>query len=290
MVWKGLDYPGKLEALASSGGKVVARFGVETTGAPAGLRLVPDRTGLSGDGYDAQPVTVQVVDAQGRVVPTADSLVKFALSGPGAIIGLNNGDPTNHEPEKGNQHSVFHGLAQVIVQSSLGGQGKTTLRATSGGLATGELAIDVTPVVARPAVPVIPNPQLVVMNWKKSPVTAEHPDPNQQTVSTDMNSWSDAHPGAWLPPFRDGRFAIYRAHFTPRAATQKAGGQLLLRNVVGKAQVWIDGKLVGEKGDAEEKIMTVAFPAGDGERIVSILIEAAALGMPAGLGGIVTVE
>jgi len=131
--------------VSPNGGKEVARFAVETTGKPAGLRLVPNRASMAGDGYDAQPVTVEVVDAQGRVVPTADPIVKFTLSGPGAIIGLNNGDPTNHEPEKGDQHSVFHGLAQVILQSRLDSQGKLTLRATNDALTSGEVAIDVTP-------------------------------------------------------------------------------------------------------------------------------------------------
>jgi beta-galactosidase len=148
---------GKLEAVASTGGKEVARFTVETTGAPAGVRLIPDRTSLAGDGYDAQPVTVQIVDAQGRVVPTANQLVKFELSGPGGIIGLNNGDPTCHESEKGNQHSVFHGLAQVILQSAFSGNGKLTLRATSEGLAPAEIVMDVTPAPALPAVPVVMN-------------------------------------------------------------------------------------------------------------------------------------
>jgi len=152
------------------------------------------------------------------------------------------------------------------------------------------VVIDVTPVRTRPAVPVIPNPPLVVLTWKRSPVTTVRPDPNQQTIATDMNSWGNVHPGGWLPPFRDGRFAIYRAHFTPRAATQKSGGQLLLREVLGKAQVWIDGKFAAEKTDTEKKDMSVALPAGDGERTVSVLIEAEAAGTPAGLGGIVTVE
>jgi beta-galactosidase len=286
--------PGKLEAFASGGGKEAARFSVETTGPPAALRLVPDRPILAGDGEDAEPVTVEVVDAQGRVVPTAEPLVKFALAGPrgtniGAIIGLNNGDPTNHEPEKGNQHTVFHGLAQVIVQSGLGSQGKLTLTATSEGLTTGETVIVVTPTPPRPAVPVIPNPPLVVLNWIRSPVTAERLDPNQPSVTSAMNSWDNVHPG-YLPPFHDGRFAIYRANFTPRAATQKTGGQLLLRDVAGKAQVWIDGKLVGEKAVADKGDLTVEFPAGDGERIVSVVIEAAAKDEPAGLGGTVTVE
>jgi len=280
---------GKLEAVAS-GSKGSARFTVETTGAPAALRLVSDRASLAGDGDDAQPVTVEVVDSQGRVVPTANPLVKFALTGPGAIIGLNNGDPTNHEPEKGNLHTVFHGLAQVIVQSGLGGQGKLTLTAASEGLATGETVIVLTPTAARPAVPVIPNPPLVVLNWIRSPVTAERLDPNQPSVTSAMTSWDNVHPGSWLTPFHDGRFAIYRANFTPRAATQKTGGQLLLRDVVGKAQVFVDGKVAGEKAIAGKGDMTVAFPTGGGERTVSVVIEAAAPDEPAGLGGIVTVE
>jgi beta-galactosidase len=97
---------------------------------------------------------VEVVDAQGRVVPTANQSVKFELNGPGEIIGLNNGDPNCHEPEKGNQHSVFHGLAQVILQSGFASQGKLTLRAASEGLNAGEAVIGVAAAPSRPAVPI----------------------------------------------------------------------------------------------------------------------------------------
>jgi beta-galactosidase len=145
---------GKLEAVASTGGKEVARFAVETTGEPVAVQLVPDRKNLAGDGDDAQPVTVQIVDAQGRVVPTASQLIKFELDGPGAIIGLNNGDANCHEPEKGDQHTVFHGLAQIILQSSIAGQGKLTLRATSQGLTPAEIVIEVLSAPGRPAVPI----------------------------------------------------------------------------------------------------------------------------------------
>jgi len=280
---------GKLEAVGFNAGKEVARFAVETTGAPAGLKLVPDRTGLAGDGCDAQPVMVQVVDAQGRVVPTANQPVKFELSGPGAIIGLNNGDPNCHEPEKGDQHSVFHGLAQVMLQSALAGQGKLTLRATSEGLTPAEVTIDVTTAPARPAVP-IAYPTFVIRNWRMSPFSAERPDPNQQTGNTDMNTWANTQPSNRLPTFTDGRFAIYRAQFTPRIGVQKSGGQLIVRSVTGKAQVWIDGKLAGEKTNADRNNITVPFPPGDGERTINVLIEASAPGTQAGLGGTVTVE
>ena len=63
--------PGKLEAVAKKDGKEVARCAVETTGAAVALQLIADRPRLAGDGRDAQPITVQAIDAQGRPVPTA---------------------------------------------------------------------------------------------------------------------------------------------------------------------------------------------------------------------------
>jgi beta-galactosidase len=281
--------PGKLEAIGYNGDKEVARFAVETTGAAAKLQLIPDRTSLAGDGYDAQPVTVQVVDAQGRVVPEANQMVKFELVGPGSIIGLNNGDPTCHEPEKGDQHSVYHGLAQVMLQSGFAGQGKLTLRATSDGLAPAEVTIDVTPAAARPAVPAA-YPTLVIRNWRLSPFTTNAPDPNQKIGDTDMNTWANVQPGRRLPTFNGGSFGIYRAVFTPRAGMQKSGGTVNFQNITGKAQVWLDGKLAGEKTSADRGSFTVPFPAADGERTINVLIEASAPGTQAGLGGTVTIE
>ncbi len=281
--------PGKLEAVGYNGDQEVARFAVETTGEPAGLKLIPDRASLDGDGWDAEPVTVEVVDAQGRVVPTASQLVKFELSGPGGIIGLNNGDPTCHEAEKGDQHSVFHGLAQVMLQSAFAGEGKLTLRATADGLAPAEVAIDVTLAPARPAVS-IAYPALVIRNWRMSPVTTNSPDPNQTIGETDMNTWASVQPGRRLPTFNNGRFAVYRARFTPRIGVQKTGGQITFRDVTGIAQVWLDGKLAGEKMETGRNNFTVPFPPSDGERTVNVLIEAPAPETQAGLGGTVTIE
>ena len=38
---------------------------VETTGPAAVLHLIPDCVSLAGDSEDAEPVTIEVVDAQG---------------------------------------------------------------------------------------------------------------------------------------------------------------------------------------------------------------------------------
>jgi beta-galactosidase len=42
---------------------------------------------------------VAVTDAQGRIVPIADNLVSFEISGGGKIIGVGNGDPSSHEAD-----------------------------------------------------------------------------------------------------------------------------------------------------------------------------------------------
>lgn len=147
--------PGRLEAVAKKDGREVARFAVETTGEPVALRLTPDRPAIAGDGRDAVPVTVEAVDAQGRAVPTANLPVAFELSGPGANIGVGNGDPNSHDPEKGNQVRVYNGLAQVILQSRPARSGDLVLRATSAGLKPAEATITVRAAPALPAVPVV---------------------------------------------------------------------------------------------------------------------------------------
>lgn len=153
--WEVPYAPGKLEAVARKDGKEVARCTVETTDAPVALRLVPDRTAIAGDGRDAVPVAVEAIDDKGRLVPTANLPVEFEISGPGAIIGLGNGDPNCHEPEKGDRRSLFNGLAEVIVQSRQNGSGNLVLRAKAKGLQTAETVIDVKAAPALPAVPVL---------------------------------------------------------------------------------------------------------------------------------------
>jgi beta-galactosidase len=135
--------PGRLEAIGKKKGAEVSRCAVETTGEPVAFRLTPDRRTLAGDGADALPVTVEVLDRDGRPVPTASPMVEFEISGPGVIIGLGNGDPTSHEPEKGNRRSLFNGFGQVILQSRRGGSGNLVLRAKAEGLESAEITITV---------------------------------------------------------------------------------------------------------------------------------------------------
>lgn len=119
--------PGILLARGCTADGKILTNQVETTGAPAAVQLVPDRPTIHADGQDASIITVSVKDTHGRMVPNADNLIHFQLSGPGKILGVGNGDPSSHEPDvflpAGNtapdwRRSLFSGLAQIIVQST----------------------------------------------------------------------------------------------------------------------------------------------------------------------------
>jgi beta-galactosidase len=150
---------GKLEAVAFKGGKEVARAVVETTGEAVALALAPDRAALAGDGLDAMPITISAVDAQGRVVPQANPLVTFEVTGPGANIGHGNGDHNCHDPEQGPTRRLFHGLAQLIVQSQKDGAGTLTIKATAPGLKPAEATLTVNKVPAPPALAACDRPR-----------------------------------------------------------------------------------------------------------------------------------
>jgi beta-galactosidase len=140
LIWDLVYKPGKLEARGYKAGKVVTKDIVETTTAPAQVALNSDVTTLKADGCDVAVIRVSIKDAKGRVVPTADNLVKFSVGGPGKIIGTGNGNPTSHEPDKASQRMAFNGYCLVLVQSDKS-SGEIRLKASSGNLKSAEVVI-----------------------------------------------------------------------------------------------------------------------------------------------------
>jgi beta-galactosidase len=116
--WKVKYEPGSIEARGSKGGKVVVTEKRETAGPAVAIRLTADRTEIDANGEDVAVLKVEVLDKEGRPVPTAGNLIVFKVSGDGALIGVGNGDPNCQESDKDSKRSLFNGLAQVIVQST----------------------------------------------------------------------------------------------------------------------------------------------------------------------------
>ncbi len=116
--WSVKYEPGVIEARGTKDGKVVLVEKRETTGGPESIKLTTDRTEINADGEDIAVLRVEVLDKEGRALPTAANLISFKVSGEGALIGVGNGDPNCQESDKEPKRSLFNGLAQVIVQST----------------------------------------------------------------------------------------------------------------------------------------------------------------------------
>src|SRR6266700_4529146 len=79
--WKVKYEPGLLEARGSKNGQVVLTEKRETTGKPESIKLTADRTTIDGDGQDIAIVRIEVLDKEGRHVPTADNQISFKVTG-----------------------------------------------------------------------------------------------------------------------------------------------------------------------------------------------------------------
>jgi beta-galactosidase len=75
---------GKIKAVATKNGKIVAQHEVETAGKPTALKLTTytNSNGLQANGSDAAFIDVEVVDAKGRRCPTEETKIDFTITGP----------------------------------------------------------------------------------------------------------------------------------------------------------------------------------------------------------------
>jgi beta-galactosidase len=141
--WDVLYEPGTLEAIAYKKGKKITAK-IETTGQATNVLLTPDKTILMADGKDATVVNISITDEKGREVPTANNPIAFTISENAKIIGVGNGDPSSHEPDKCATHSwqrsAFNGKCQVIIQAGKN-VGDIKLEAKSNGLKSGAVLL-----------------------------------------------------------------------------------------------------------------------------------------------------
>ncbi|MGA1799851.1 beta-galactosidase GalA [Sphingomonas sp. 4RDLI-65] len=116
LAWSVPYAPGRIEARGLNKGRRVASSVRETAGVAAAVRLTADRRVVKADGSDVVMLRAEIVDARGRPVPDADTLLRFETSGGAAVIGVGNGNPTSLEADVASQRRAFHGLAQAIVR------------------------------------------------------------------------------------------------------------------------------------------------------------------------------
>lgn len=247
--WQVPFEPGTLRAVGYRGGEEVLTAERTTTGLAValGLEIHPSCDApLDADGETAWPVTIFATDADGRRVPDANRPTTISVDGQAILLGVGNGDPNgqfaNREPEV----PLFNGLAQAIVQATRTA-GEVRIVAKSPGLADGELAFTTKVAQTRPTVPPAKRRHLLI-DWQMSQITPTPPDPNQSAAVTDMNTWDRIKAGqpqkAWST--QQG-YALYRTTLKPPKAMATRGGKLVFNELVGEAEIFIDGKTAGTR-------------------------------------------
>jgi len=140
VMWRVQYQPGTLKAVSRKNGKTVLISENKTSGEPAKIELIADRTLIKADGYDLAFITVRIEDENGVTLPDADNLISFNIRGAGFIAGVDNGYQASLEPFKANYRKAYNGLCLVIIQSKVKA-GKINFKAESEGLQPAVLTI-----------------------------------------------------------------------------------------------------------------------------------------------------
>jgi len=142
--------PGVLKAVGKNrAGQATCSAAVRTAGAPAAIRLTADRDTISAAPGDVALVTFEIVDSAGTVVPTADNVVRFAVTG-GSIAALDNGNQLDLDPYRTDHRHAFNGRGLAIVRPT---PGVLQVTASSDGLHAATVTLRVRAANATPAIP-----------------------------------------------------------------------------------------------------------------------------------------
>jgi beta-galactosidase len=141
-IWHVPFEQGTIQALGKTNGAVVARYELRSAGKPAKVMLEAYKDLIALDWDDASYLTATVVDANGIPVPGADPEITFTLTGPGAIVAVDNGDNASHEPFQGPVRHTYNGRAIAIVKA-IGHGPRIVVGASAAGLAGSTVAIEV---------------------------------------------------------------------------------------------------------------------------------------------------
>jgi beta-galactosidase len=132
--------PGRLVATAFQAGRQIGRRVLETAAAAAALRLKVDRPRIAASRNDLAHVTVEVVDAAGRLVPDAVHVLRASLTGAIELAAFGNANPRGVASFRQPVAKTWHGRALAIVRPT-GRMGTATIKVEAEGLKSARVRI-----------------------------------------------------------------------------------------------------------------------------------------------------
>lgn len=142
MMWRDVVYePGEIVVVAyNDKGEKVDSTAIRTAAESKKMRLTADRTQITADGEDLSFVTIEVIDKDGNLVPTAENLLFFSVEGGGKLKAICNGDATDQTAFHSNYMKAYNGKIVAVIESSEKG-GDITLTVTGSRLENGKIVI-----------------------------------------------------------------------------------------------------------------------------------------------------
>jgi beta-galactosidase len=141
-MWRVPFEAGTLKAVSRKNGKVVLSKEIRTAGKPAKIELMPGVTQIKAGSEELIFIKVKITDAKGNLVPGADNLIEFSITGTGALAAADNGLQTSHESFQAMSHHAYNGLCLAIVKGT-GKKGKIVVKANGKDLEGAVVTINV---------------------------------------------------------------------------------------------------------------------------------------------------
>lgn len=139
--WQVPYEPGTITAVAyDESGREVARDSHTSFGDSKKIVVSADKQEIAADCEDMCFVTVSVADEKGNPVENAADYVKAELTGPGRILGLDNGDSTDYDDYKTTVRKLFSGKLLVVVGSTAE-EGELALKVSGRNLEPGSVCL-----------------------------------------------------------------------------------------------------------------------------------------------------
>lgn len=132
--------PGKLEAFSYRDGRRIAHKVLETVGPAASVRVVPERR-EGGAGRGALTYfRIEIVDAQGRVLPDDQRRVDLVIDGPASLAAFGSANPLATGSFQSPHAESYRGRALLILRGN-GQRGTVKVNARSAGLKDGRVTV-----------------------------------------------------------------------------------------------------------------------------------------------------
>ncbi len=144
LMWQVPYQEGEIKAIARNGNKIVVQKIQKTAGKANSIQIQADRYTAHANQTDVIHFELDITDCLGTMCPYADNEIRFNITGPARLIGVDNGDPVDLSPYRAPSRKAFRGKVLLILQTT-DKPGKVVVEASSPGLKNTMTTINILP-------------------------------------------------------------------------------------------------------------------------------------------------